>query len=127
MLPGESSSDGVPGKAANRKQSTELVRRDNVQYTHPGDPNDLEIYPRGPTKKKVEKKKHKKRMKAKGGTNQYKGISEGGRYSVETSDLPEQQDEEEEMVQPGFIKAFNTMYRTWQLKKMRKKYLKRRN
>lgn len=50
-LIGDSSNSGVPGKAADREHSDELVRRDNVQYANIGNRNGSDIYPRGPSKK----------------------------------------------------------------------------
>lgn len=81
-LIGDWSSDGVPGKAANREQSEELTRRDNVQYVSTGSHNGSEIYPRG-QRKKITKKIREKHIKAKTGKSQDEGIQDGGRYSVE--------------------------------------------
>ena len=100
-LIGDSSQSGVPGKAANREQADELTRQDNVQYIDTGNPTGSEIYPRGSTKK-AEKKRRKMRVKAKTGKSQNKGIQEGGRYSVEVKDVPEEEEEEDKLIQPHF-------------------------
>jgi hypothetical protein len=100
-LIGDSSHSGVPGKAVNREQSDELIRRDNVQYIDTGDSDGSEIYPRGTTKK-VKKKRLKKRTKAKTGKSQNEGIQEGGRYSVEVREVPEEKEEEDNIIRPHF-------------------------
>ena len=102
-LIGDSSQSGIPGKAVNRESSDELIRRDNIQYIDTGDLNGSEIYPRGPTKK-VKIKRRKKRTKAMTGKSQDSGIQEGGQYSVEVRNIPEEEeeDEEEKPIQPYF-------------------------
>jgi hypothetical protein len=99
-LIGDSSHSGVPGKAADREQSNELIKRDNVQYVNTGNSNGLEIYPRGAGK--VKKKNRKKRIKAKTGKGQDEGVQGDGRYSVEVKEVPEEEEEEEELIQTYF-------------------------
>jgi hypothetical protein len=98
---GDSSNSGVPGKAADREHSDELIRWDNVQYSKVGNRNGSDIYPRGPSKK-IKKKSRRRRIKAKTGKSENEGIQDGGQYSVEVKEVPEEEEEEEKLIQPHF-------------------------
>jgi hypothetical protein len=100
-LIGDFSDSGVPGKPINRERSEKLVRRDNVQYSDTGEPSGSEIYRRGPTIRGT-KKGLKMHANANAGRGQSEGILEGGRYSVDVRELPEEEEEEDKRIQAHF-------------------------